>query len=421
MAEDRATLAGSAAPCLACVAVRAPGLVLVRRRRPDWSALPHAAADHLAPTGTILDACPRARRAGVVPGLTLAAARARLPELRIEAISMEDLHRFSAEVFRILVRAAPFVEPLLHAEGDAGRPSFDALADAGTFFLDASGLGTLYGDAEGLRHRIETILAETGLAATVVVGFHRLRIYALARHGGRGRVFYDPTDEARCADRLPLAILPLDPKIRGRLERLGLRTVGDLARLPAAELRTRFGRGASRFHERLHRDGMVPIAPRPVREPARAAADVEPPDDHAERLTFVCRGLIDAVCRATGRQLRAVAAVRIRLTLDVPAEGAVFGIRRRTVRLRIALSRPTLDASILADLLRLRLAALALPGRVERVEIVAEPAPAEAGQLALLDQPARDPEAARAALARLEAAFGPGTVTFARLRAEALP
>ena len=413
-----------ARPRLACLAVEEPALAILRQRRAPPHA-PLAAVDRLGPTGTVLAACPRARRKGVACGTPLAAARARAPDLHAGAVSYDDLRRFAAALFTGLSDTTPFVEPLLRPGAPTppprdAPPTRAATLDAGTFFLDARGLSRLYGSADGFRHRVETFLRERNLPGTVIVGFHRLRVLALARRGGPGRVFYDPAEEARAAGALPLGVLPLDPRTRARLERLGIGTVGALAALPAAELRARFGPAAARLHERLHRDGLVPLAPLSVHPPVRLTRDLDPPDAHAERLVFLCKELIDEACRVVRRRLHTVAALRLRLVLDRPAADDPFG-PRRTLRLRLAPAHPTLDAASLLDLVRLRLSALPLDGCVARIELTAETRPATPRQLPLVDRPTRDLAAARAALARVEAAFGPGAVTVAALRPDPVP
>ncbi|HST76304.1 MAG TPA: DNA polymerase Y family protein, partial [Acetobacteraceae bacterium] len=66
--------------------------------------------------------------------------------------------------------------------------------------------------------------------------------WALARSPlGQDFTILAPSEERAALQHLPVAGLRLDPRMVARLRRLGLRSVGELARLPRAEITARFG------------------------------------------------------------------------------------------------------------------------------------------------------------------------------------
>ena len=86
---------------------------------------------------------------------------------------------------------------------------------------------------------------------------------------------------------------PAGPALVDVLERLGMRTLGDLAALPVAEVVGRFGvegRAAHRLARGLDERPHV-TAPPPAE--LTLAAEIDPPAERVEAVAFVARGLVD--------------------------------------------------------------------------------------------------------------------------------
>jgi protein ImuB len=95
------------------------------------------------------------------------------------------------------------------------------------------------------------------------------------------------------------------------LRRLGLRTLGELADLPAAAVRDRFGPRVAWVHRVVGGAGATPLATRtPPPELARHV-DFEPPLDNAETISFSVRQTADAVVAALAAQQLVCTEVRI--------------------------------------------------------------------------------------------------------------
>ena len=94
--------------------------------------------------------------------------------------------------------------------------------------IDITGCAHLFGGENSLRRHIETRLpgARSAVADTAAAA------WGLARYGAPGSEDLGP---------LPLAALRLDPVIIRRLRRVGIRRIGELRRLPRAELTAGYG------------------------------------------------------------------------------------------------------------------------------------------------------------------------------------
>ncbi len=386
-------------PQLACVDVPALPLQLLLREHPDWRGLPVAVVRDDRPQGVIAWANLEARRARILPGMTFAAGRSLAAGLRAAVVPDDAIADAVAELHRAIGNFSPRVEP--------------SDREPGVFFVDTAGLVPLYGDLEQWATALREALRKRGFQSTTVMGFHRYRVYALARSRNPGVVWRvpDATTEARLAARVPLERLDVSPDLRDHLHVLGIRTLGELLRLPGPELRARFGPEAARLHA-LASDRWAPLSPRALVDPIRAELQLEPPDGDHTRLLFGLRGLLHRLMGTLASQGRAMTVLRLRLCLDHAPAHETW----------IEPAAPTLDVQMVVDLVRLRLESLVLPAAVESVTVELDGIRASARQLALFDtRQRRDLEAGNRALARLRAALGPTAVTRGRLRAAHLP
>lgn len=381
----------------ACVDIPALPLQLLLRDEPAMRSHPAVVVADDRPQGVVLWANPHARRARILPGMTFAAARNLAADLRAAVVPPERIDAAVDDLVRTLHNFTPRVEPA------RGQP--------GVFFLDPTGLVPLYGSLEHWASCIVAELARHDLGATIVVGFHRYRTYALARTRQGAWVLPEARHEARLAARVPLSHLDVSPRLRDELFVLGVRTLGDLLALPAAELRLRFGEDAAKLHARAS-DRFTPLQARALVDPVRKEIQFEPPDSDHTRLLFALRGVLHELCGQLVERGQALSAMRITLELDhAPEHNA-----------DLEPATPTIDVQLLVELMRLRLESLRLPASVAGMVVLVEGTRATEEQLALFrTQSRRDLDAARRSLARLRARFGPEAVTRPRLRAAHLP
>ncbi|MBZ0156247.1 MAG: DNA polymerase Y family protein [Alphaproteobacteria bacterium] len=383
---------------ISCVDVPALPLQLLLRAHADWTGAAVAVVDKDRPQGRILWVNAEARRAGLLPGHTFAQGLSLARELRAAVVPEREIAAGVGSIAAALRAFSPGVEP---ADGEPG-----------VFFVDASGLSRLYPSATAWSRAILADLAGRGFTATVVVGFRRFGVYAVARAADGAAVFARPEDEERAMRRVHLSHLALAPRARDALDRLGIRTVGDFLRLPPEAVQKRFGPDARRLHDFASGEGYAPLRPELPPEALVETIQFEPADGDAIRLLFVMKPPLHALCERLASRGRALAGIEVRFVYERGAP--------RTDLIRPA--EPTLDEAVVIDLLRLRFEGDPLSADVAEIVMTAHEGPADARQLRLFfEGPRRDAAAAARALARIRAELGPEAVRRAILRDGHLP
>jgi protein ImuB len=315
---------------------------------------------------------------GIHPGMRLGEALSRCPQLTLmppDPAGVADLWE------RLLVR--------LEGIGAAVEPERPGLA-----CFDAAGMLRLHGGIEGVLRAARGALriparfgvATSRFAAVAAATRARARRPEIVP-GGHGPGS-DPRRPARAyLAPLPVALLRARPSLAElpeALERLGVRTLGELAKLPAAALADRFGRLGLIAHE-LACGGDTALSPRTASEYLRESLDL-PEAASGMQLERGLGLLIDRLLARRERRGRTLRSVVISAVLVEQG-----GTWREQVVFREALSDPSRMRLALAPRLAL------MPAPAERLRLAVEQfGPPAADQRALLD----DPAAARAARLR---------------------
>ena len=186
---------------------------------------------------------------GLSPGMPLADARARVQDLAIAPHDpVADQH---------------WLDRL--AQGCARYTPLVALDAPDGLILDITGCTHLFGGEAGLAADVEARLSGLGLTLRHATGPTADAARALARHQA-----LPAPDEAAAIRRLPVAALGLESDATTALVRAGLRTIGDLASRPMANLAARFGAGAATALRRILGDAPSPLDPRITPPPVAA-------------------------------------------------------------------------------------------------------------------------------------------------------
>ena len=265
----------------------------------------------------------------------------------------------------------------------------------GLIILDMAGLPDPHASASDFSLGTEKL----GLEAHVAVSQNRFVALCAARtQPGLTHVF--PGEEAGFLQALPLDVLPLDPKEEETLERWGIRTVGELARLPENSLVARFGeRGGQlvKLARGQEESVLCPYEPPPALE---ERMDFDWQVAELESLSFLLSDLLNRLCwKLEGHRL---AAEKIRLSLKL-ADGSWF-------ERAVSLSSPLTDPRVLLTLLRLDLAAHPPGEAIEGAKVSAQPTPRRMVQFCLFEPPLPSPEKLAVTLARLSNLVGSGRV-----------
>ncbi len=188
----------------------------------------------------------------------------------------------------------------------------------------------------------------------------------------------------------------------------GLRTLGDLAALPAADLAARLGKGAARWQAIARGEDLTPLVPEAVEERFDASLDLEWPIEGLEPLSFVLTRLLEPIATRLERRDRAAAVLHVRLDLvNVNKwDPASAGLDQDVVTRRLQLPLPVRDVRTLRTLALVDLESVALAAPVERVTVVVDPTPGKVVQHTLFERARATPEQISTLLARLGALVG---------------
>ena len=202
-----------------------------------------------------------------------------------------------------------------------------------------------------------------------------------------------------------------DEEILHTLKLWGLRTVGDLAGLPAGEIHSRLGKRGAALHAAARGVDPEPLAPLPPAPTFRESQTLEWPIDNLEPFLFVARGAVERV--ASRLDARGMGCKRLELSLRIEPEGLH--------ELAIELPAPTREARTLLSLIRLHLEAEPPRAPIMSMQLLAHPDVPRQAQLSLLGPAALSPDRLAAVTARLLALLGPNRVGSPRTRNGHLP
>jgi protein ImuB len=369
-----------------CALVPAFKVEVARLTRPELRERPLIVVDRLE-RGHALAVDPGAYELGARPGMTLLQASACAREA---AIAVDEPARCAAlweEALDALDAASPLVED----------------AEPGVAFLEMRGIeGTPRAWLASARAALGAVSAgalpfRLGLAANKFVA----RAAALVADGSIVR----PGAERAFVAPLPLHVLDFADYVVERLSLLGVRTLGDLTALPHGPFVRRFGPEAARGHERAAGLDREPLVPRPRTLRVERSLFGEGTAEREEQVLFALRTLVARV--ADDVALAGKRCGYLRLSLECE-DG-------ETLELPTLLAQPTAQAAIMFDLLRARLEGTVLASPVCGLRLGAERLEEGGTERSLFAGSDPDPEVVAVALARIEAALGPGSALRARV------
>jgi protein ImuB len=369
---------------IACLLIPGFELRAALRSRPSLALEPAALAPPAGAEQLVGPVTAAAETAGVVPGMRLGEALATCPGLVLVEPDPAGVEREWEGVLRRLEDAGFAVEP--------GEP--------GVVVFETKGVERLYG---GVEAALQRALAAVGTAWDPRVGAGQRRFAALAAASvarpGQALIVQGEAERDFLAP-LPLSLLPLPPDRYAELEGLGVRRLGDLARLPGGAVAERLGpegRAAwrlARGGERRRVRGRAPAV-----ELAETLAFPEAVGNHIT-LTRALRALLDRLLarpERAGRPFRKVA-------LSARLVGG--GSWRRTAALREATAEPgRLRAALAPKLVEIPAPVVEL--RLEAVELAEH----TGNQLALVEPEGHElGTRLREGLRQVKASTGTGSV-----------
>jgi len=370
---------------VACILVADFPLAAQLRANPALDGSPTVLADTPAPHAELIAVSARARSSGIKAGMTIAQARTRAPEMVVLARS--------AAAEKSAIDALADVAGSLSPVVEAGPP--------GCMWLDLAGMGAIHRDENELATELVRRARRVGLEVAVGVAANP-EIARLAA-GCSGVRIIAPGMENEFLNWLPLDLaMAADPDddLLTALARLGIKRLGDLARLEPAAIGSRFGRRAAKLARLARGDGARPLAPRPHGEIYAEAVELDYGVDNLEALAFIMRPMIERIVNRL--ELRGLRGGDISITLGLDDH--------RIDSRRIAVAAASNDARAMLTLINLRLEAGVPGAAIESVQIEIEARNPRAAQAGLFAPPTPAPDSLELTLTRLSALCGTGNV-----------
>ncbi len=291
--------------------------------------------------------CPRARAAGLTPGMMLTEARARLPELQVRPAAPEADRELLERLATWCERYTPYVTLDRSCPHDMG----------GALWLDLTGCAHLFGGEAALQADLEMRLGRQGFAVRSAIADTPGAAWAVARFGQTDRRIVPPGEARTALAPLPVAALRIEPEMVRMLERLGLTRIDSLYPLPRQALAARFGEALiTRLDQALGRLA-EPIAARDPRPAHRAERSLAEPLLDGPALAALSQGLLEELC--AGLTAAGLGVRRLLLSLH-RVDGS-------TAQITIGTSRPCRDPGQLRRLLDEKLARVDPGFGIERV------------------------------------------------------
>jgi protein ImuB len=405
------------------------------RLRPDLAAKPAVVLEGQPPKETVCALNRQACLRGAVPGMTkleveelggfVLLPRSAASEAAARAVFLECAAQFSPRIEEVGREAGR--EANRKAETDAARAPGTACA----FVLDIAGTERLFGPPERLAARLRAALGGAGFRVSIAVSanYHAARMQAAAIRGPQRQVFVAGVTcrgpqrqvlvdgvgtrgiavipagaEAVALEKLPITALELDQDQEEAFALWGVRTLGELARAPEAELVARLGAEARTWRQLAlgaAEHTFQPIEPKLALEEFCA---FENPVEQIDALLFVAARMIDCLVERASARALALAALTLDLKLDLKLEDGRVPQRVYRRVLRPALS--STDRKFLLKLLQLEIGAHPPPAAVIAFTLAAEAGRSSKVQLGLFVPPVPEPSCLDVTLARLKAMVG---------------
>lgn len=174
----------------------------------------------------ITAANPVAAALGISPGMAAADAKAVTPSLLVK----DDIPGQNEKLLKALGEWCIRYSPTIAVDLPDG------------LILDASGCTHLWGGERGYLKEMITRLRSKGFDVRAAMADTIGTAWAIARFG-KVTAIIEKGGQAAALLSLPPAALRLEPEVRDRLQKLGLRTIGSFISMPRSALRRRFGQG----------------------------------------------------------------------------------------------------------------------------------------------------------------------------------
>jgi protein ImuB len=282
--------------------------------------------------------------------------------------------------------------------------------------IDVSGLERLLGPPRAVAEEIRREAASRGGRVHIAIAGRRIAALVLAM-ARAGVTVVAPGGEREALAPIHLGILGhvAGPDLEtfvgvaaSAFKQWGLKTLGELAALPPADLVARLGKPALALQAIARGDDQRPLVPTLEDERFEATQDLEWPIEELEPLSFVLTRLLEPLSTRLERRDRGAAVLHVLLRLVTRAAATDAGGETREIwARRLELPTPMRDVRTLRTLALVDLESHPPGAAVDRVTIVIDPTPGRVLQHTLFTRAHPTPEQLSTLVARLGALMGP--------------
>jgi Nucleotidyltransferase/DNA polymerase involved in DNA repair len=383
----------------------------------------------------IVAATRRARNKGIHPGLSLTQARSLLPKLIARGRDSECERTAQEALLEVAETFSPRVEDagegmvFLDVTGmerhfDFGsresgvgsrsnEPASSAISDSRLPNDDTRNKTTLVADAPlsdtrppkpdtpEIRLARAAIRACEAVSLPARVGIAASKLAArVAAELPKSPNVVAPGEEGTFLAPLPLTRLSPELEAAAMLQRFGLSSIGDLARLPESEIASRLGEVGRELHWAARGIDPRPLMPRALPPEFREGMELEWPLVALEPFLFIANAALDRLSKRM--EIQGFACKRLDFTLTLDPDG--YDARG------IDLPAPTRDVKTMLTLIRLDLEKTPPGAPVAGFSFVAHPDRPRRAQLSLFGPSAISPEKLASTIAKLVSILGDGRV-----------
>jgi protein ImuB len=382
---------------LACLFIPLFPLAARLRSEPDVKGEAVAVFEGNGNAARVIASTRKAREKGLRPGMTLPQARSLFPKLLARTRDPESERAAQEALLEIADTFSPRVE-------DAGE---------GLVYLDLEGLPQLQespppqdpksqiqnSPTHALARDIISAAEKASLPLKVGIAASKLAARVAAGLPDSPTVVPEG-EEGRFLAPLPLSRLAPEIGIAEMLERWGIRSIGEFARLPEGEVASRLGELGREFHAAARGIDPRPLEPRLPPMNLSEGMDFEWPLVSLEPFLFLGNAALERLVQRLESQ--GLACVKLETTLKLDPDGCDARA--------IALPAPTREVRTLLTLVRLELEARPPGAPVTGFTFTAHPDKPRRAQLSLFGPAALSPDRLATTIARLAALLGAGRV-----------
>ena len=291
--------------------------------------------------GTVYDASPEAIASGIRPGMPLRQAQALCPEAPLLSAAQDKYEEAIDAVIRTLDNFSPVIEVVKQHRA----------------YLDITGVQNESGTARAL---ISTVLKSIRLHSSIGVASGKFFCLVAASASKKGCfTIVPPGKEKEFITPFSIDFVDCEDPVKERLHFLGIKYIGQLAKIPREALLAQFGSEGLKLYQITQGIDHSPLIPLKKPDLLSIACDLEPP--------LVTSLEIVRACQVALAELIAKIENQDKLCYQILCK--VYPISGMVIKRRLPLKEPTSSERAILDRLRIWVEQTPFSAPVARIEL----------------------------------------------------